>query len=566
MNERTQMCMENNKYTLQSILNIQIVNNKTILELLSYEDYSHWWSVDIGLHKFLKDGDNRSKVRIISYNIIIEKIATTKTTHLAYSLLNYVMFSIVDNFSNKRSKREDCKLTKNANETIIYRLQTEEWKMINTTDGVFKNIYHGDIIQNLPSTTKIITPYETNIFSLPSVIQTYNKIKYTDIRDHTCFHWKYWSWTSWKKQKAALMHFKKIWADLSACDEWFEALECISGVPSESIKKHLKWQILINIPLLSTWYSSTIENLIKKESPSVIIMTNEQMVTGRMLVYEARKHGVKTIGIQHGTIANHEAYLYHDPSDVAISGKEIKCSFPVPDITCVWGEAEYNLLVNEAGYPADQVIVTGNPRYDYLGHASEMFSREEFCKRYNINPENKIILWVTQSHGWSMDENNLYFEEVFSTCKTLSEVTLIIKQHPSEGPVYRDLIEKYVREYNLDMRIVVPDKMSNTTEMVCVSDVIINKNSTTGQEAAAFHKPMIIMDFSKNPDLAEYVKEGVAVPAFSRGTLKPVLDKILNDGCDLKEAQDIYIKNHLYKIDGLASKRVADIIMKITGV
>lgn len=550
----------------QDIVDITIEDDKTIVDFLFYDNYSHWWTIDFWLYNcFITENiitDNNSLLNKIFY-----LFKNTSQFHILYNIINIVMFYIFNNFSIKSSIKSFVKGNVISDDVIVYNLMSHEWRYENSSN--FKNIYNGDIIDNIPSNVKVISLYNPSMFSFLEEYYIYKEIEsYSDKSQNPCIYWKYWSWNVVRDEIKSYRYFNNVWKKLSEHNEWFDKWGFVTGMSSDIIKKIMKNRILGSIPL-EVGKFSIFENMIKKEKPSAIIMLDEQMPTGRILVSAARKHGVKTVGIQHGVIANHRAYLYHDTSNVSVSGKEIGKSFPIPDVTCVWGELEYDVLVNKAGYSADQVVVTGNPRYDHLGRASNTYSRDEFCNRYNINHGNKIILWVTQCDGMDIEEIKAYFKEVFYALSDSLNVTLIIKQHPNDKPIYRKIIDKFIQEYNsnLNIQIIVPNKLSNTTEMVYICDIVINKNSTTGQEAIAFHKPMIILDFSKefppyDIDYAEYVKEGVGIPVYNRGELKQAITDIIDNGSDIKAAQDKYIKKHMYKIDGLASKRVADVIMR----
>ena len=118
-------------------------------------------------------------------------------------------------------------------------------------------------------------------------------------------------------------------------------------------------------------------------------------------------------------------------------------------------------------------------------------------------------------------------------------------------------------QFGLENKVIIPDKGDNTTEMVYISDAVILHSSTTGQEAIAFHKPLIIMDFATIPDYARYVEEGVGIPVFKTGILADVIRSLMNkESCISAEIQDNYVHNHMYKIDGLSTERISNIVLK----
>jgi len=208
---------------------------------------------------------------------------------------------------------------------------------------------------------------------------------------------------------------------------------------------------------------------------------------------------------------------------------------------------------------AKEVIVTGLPRYDVLYYSNLIYSKHDFLKRYNINPDHKIVLWTTQCHAFSDDENASNFCVVFSAIKDLKGTTLIIKQHPAESEAYTIAIKNYISKYTIDA--VVAPKDTDTYEMISVCDLLITRDSTTAIEAIALDKPVIILNMSGEPDKVEYVDEGVALGVYNGDNLKNAIDKLLLNDAELAVNRKMYVENYLHKVDGKATERVMDLIL-----
>ncbi len=541
--------------SFQPIVETPIAGGKTISELLSYQGIGYWWFIDTALYRYLK------RAETTPLHNILAKIPNLLPAFLFVGdIIDFIEWNIIEIISQQKLKDSNSR----NKPLILYRLQLEEWtEFLLHKKPILRNKYHSDIIDSLPNTIQILAPYEIPypVFLHSDKIKIYRNIlnKQGNSSLNSTVMVKYWSIDVWRQAKNAASHFNTIWKQIERNDEWFVKWGELTNVDPNQIKRFLEIQIRCMIPY---WvrYNTICENMIRKERPNVMIMTNEQMSNGRGWIYTAKKFSIPTIGIQHGVIANHPAYFNHSIQDISSIADNGQISYPIPDVTIVWGKKEYDLLMCEAFYPNNRLALTGNPRYDSLIHISSKYSRDAVCSRYNIDPSNKLILWATQSHGWGMEENYAYFDEIFLSLQDLENVTLIIKQHPVEGDKYTQLICDYIKKSKIS--VIHPDKTADTTEMVYVSDLIILKNSTTGQEAVVFHKPMIVMDFSTNPDAAEYVKEGVAAAVYNKGELKEKIITLLYDGADISSTQDSYIENHMYKIDGKASLRCANIIYK----
>lgn len=533
------------------VLTKKFTSQKTFFELLIYDNINCWWFIDREIY--------RNTVTKIPNPLIISIYKQLYQLLVPpYELFSSLFWRILNIVSGNLMPSS----TQDNNINIIFRQQLEEWKRgtENTIDSYY-NWYHRTTINEISGVDSIISPYEPSYILNLTDIKRYLTILIKGDHDIVTprINQEYWSWNVWHSKKVATEHFFKIWKEIQGEVEWIDGFAQILKMNSESVKTLLKYSLLITIPHAIA-KCCLANNIIQRHHPSAMVMTNGQMTEGRVWVYECAKNNLVSLEIQHGALSKRFAYLNHDPLDVSVSKNNIGSSFPIPDLTCVWGENESDLLIKDAGYPEGSVVITGNPRYDYIHNASERYSREDFCNKHHICPNSFIILWTTQSHGWTDEENHAYFTEIFETFKDKNDITLIIKQHPGEPQKYRRFIDTYLKMYQMRCAVIVPDKMSDTTEQVFCSDLVINKNSTTGQEAIAFRKPMIILDFSDTPDIGEYVQEGVAFPVYTPGDLMQTVETIINNEIDLREKQNLYVRNHMYKLDGNSACRVASVI------
>jgi len=546
-------------YPIQKIANYQIDRDNSIIDYLYYNRRSYWWAINYEIHIQLTKYNQNNKVSA-SHSLLTQ----IKDIVIFTPINDIIQFCFARIFSLMYIKKRH--IHNSETPTIFFRQSLDrDWeeKIDANNNKYVENIYHHSVVKNLKNSVRIISPYIESIgFNL---FRTSNKLKKVLKFDadnvDISLYYNYWSSEVWSCTHKTRLHFKKIWKSLKTKTEFFNFISETYNVPPSIVYNILHKNIVNSIPKFAK-LTKLMENLVQKEHVSLLHMPDECSY-GRTFTFVGKKLRIPTIAIQHGLIFNNTAYFSHSREDISRIKSDVDTSIPLVDITCVWGEGEQELLYKEGYYPNGSVIVTGNPRYDdYLNNSHKHYSREIVCKRFKIDSKQKIILWTTQCHGFSLDENKRYFKEVFSTIKSLDNTVLIIKQHPDEGDEYTILIQQYIAEYQLGNRVIVPNKRTDSTELVYISDVIINKNSTTGQEAVVFHKPQIILDFTNNPDLGEYVKEGVADASFEEGKLKQVLIKIFKNGFHKEENQEIYIQKHMNKLDGYATKRVVDVILK----
>ena len=219
--------------------------------------------------------------------------------------------------------------------------------------------------------------------------------------------------------------------------------------------------------------------------------------------------------------------------------------------------------IKAAASTARTVVVTGQPRYDILFNMQALYSKKEFKERHGIRPEQKIVLWTTQTHGFGREENCENLQAVFEAFQDLESGKLIIKQHPAETKVHTELINDFLDRYDVDAILTPID--SDTYEQLFACDLMITKNSTTAIEAVALDKPVIILNLSKKPDIFDYVHERVAIGVYEKKDLRKTILRLLNDDGELKKNRDAYIGRNLFKIDGKATDRVVDAIDQLIG-
>lgn len=229
------------------------------------------------------------------------------------------------------------------------------------------------------------------------------------------------------------------------------------------------------------------------------------------------------------------------------------------DFFLVTGQKYYE--IKKDTNDSKKIIVTGQPRYDILHYSDKIYNKEIFLEKYKISPYHKIILWTTQCHGMSDEENKKNMRTVFSSIEKLNDITLIIKQHPDEGIIYTRMITEYLSKYSINATIAPTN--SDIYELLYFCNLMITKNSTTTIEALALNKPVIVLNLGDEPDVMDYVKKGVALGVYKEDELKISIETMIKNDLDLTKNRESYIYESLYRIDGRSSERVVEFIEAI---
>ncbi|NKQ39678.1 MAG: glycosyltransferase [Methanosarcinales archaeon] len=523
---------------------------KSVADFTTYESIILWWIPYIRFYYRIHSLLNKDLGIVYGHNKYI--IAVYKKVEFFFDLLKMLSIMIIIKINNKFIKVRP-KIPK-----IVVTAQDIEWReiidydtnCIKKTDAFFDSI-----LKRLSdgNTCSLIGIYPIlNTAPMTSLKIYVEKLKYWYVT-HKPFD-VYWNINVYKKTKFSKKYFKEAFGVLKQDNLFKDVCICDEQNYYEQINRELETYFELSFPHIVK-YIEMAKNMIDVEQPNLILIENEYGDFQRAIIIASKIKKVPTLAIQHGIITpTHLGYIFNkkDKEDI----KKI-----IPDFTCVYGQYHYDLLTKNSIYDPNQVVITGQPRYDVLHHVNRIYSKKEFFKKYRINPAHRIILWTTQSHALSYEENINYLKEVVVAIENMDNATLIIKQHPGEGQKYTKMIKDYLSRFGIDA--IMMQKDSDTYELLFICDLMIIKDSTTAMEAIALNKPVIVLNFSGDLDVVDYVEQGVALGVYNEGILKSTIEKLLENDSDLKNNRKIYIEKYLYKIDGKATERVVNLIEEI---
>lgn len=297
------------------------------------------------------------------------------------------------------------------------------------------------------------------------------------------------------------------------------------------------------------FYDYSLQNLLNKHKPKLVMANDDVMY----LKPKSNVENLKLVLLQSASIDCEKEEFKKMFIDMFSLNNIIADSFLVSGTKFE--------IIKRSSNDSKEVIVVGQPRYDVLHYVDKIYSKHRFFEKYNIEQNKKIILWTTQCHGISMNENIVNFNSVFSAISHLNNVILLIKQHPAEGDEYEELIKKYISLSS--SKVILLPRNSDTYEQIFCSDLLITKDSTTAMEAIALGKPLLILNLSDNPDRMDYVNKGVALGVYSKNNLLPSITQLLDNCQDLEKYRSVFLLENLYKNDGNSTDRVIKYIEKV---
>lgn len=528
------------------------IHGKSLIEFTTYDEIALWWFVEVDFDIF----KNKIKQCINSHKVIIEK--PSSLDYLKKSSIMYFVYQLLSSMvSRLHVKLYGTNKSEKTNKILITS-QNINWRTIQDVHN--KNVKKGDaffdsIISLLRKNreNEIITTYPLG-YSVSDLRTIIDKRKNKKDIVHKPFEF-YWSFDSFRKGIKAKKKFTRMWDQLRT-DDQFKGLFKYNNIVFDYLEKRLEHYFTIVFGIMVENIEMA-KRLIEEEKPDVIILLNEYGRFERALIIAAKLNKVPVLAIQHGVIhPSHKGYMYKN-GEISSQGNVRSPYCPIPDITAVYGTYHKDLLINQSTYQKNSVIVTGQPRYDILHFANDIYDKNSIFNHFNIDPNKKLIVWITQTHGLSLNENIKNISALYSATKPLQNVQLLIKLHPGEdqkAPLYRK---------NTTVQPMIVDGKADTYALLYACDLMITRHSTTAMEAVILNKPVIILNLGGEPDPVDYVREGVAIGVYNENNLKKTIVELLEDDSTLSNRRKDYIEKYLFKIDGKATERVVDLIEKI---
>ncbi len=294
-----------------------------------------------------------------------------------------------------------------------------------------------------------------------------------------------------------------------------------------------------SIPNLLVWCLNgfSLNNIHKKLKPGVIVANDD------MQLLKPPGEKVNLITVQSATMTEDLEKKRCQLHQVLVSEEE------KADIFCLSGPY-FASIKDKYLFDAQKTVITGQPRFDELFQLKRDYEQKS-------DPEKINLLWATQTHALSQEENERNIGALSNLLKKSPHIHLTIKLHPGEdqqAPLYVDLNKR-------DNVEILPGSAS-LGESLLHCDIMLTKYSTSTIDAAILGKNIIIMDFSEQ-NQTEYLKSDISLEVYSEETLENAITD-LNQNSELyeefKKSRGNFVQEYNYSDDGEASLRVFKII------
>ena len=286
-------------------------------------------------------------------------------------------------------------------------------------------------------------------------------------------------------------------------------------------------------------------------SPDVVVTYAEAGGWGRALVLEARRRGVRSVGIQHGFIYRYWLNYLHEPDEMQPLDEDRGC--PIPDRTLVFDKYAESHLRSAGHFPASSLAVTGSARLDELQtrFRAAAESREATRRELGIPRERQLALLTAK-----FSEIRHELPALVKAVAGLPGVQLVIKVHPAEtAEVYGSTVAGVGN-------VTVAPAEADLARLLAAADLVVTMNSTVALDGLVLGLPALVIGLPNN--LSPFVEAGVMAGADGAEAIERALRSVLYDRLmreSLGRAAEDYLRRFDIRPDGRAAERAADEIL-----
>lgn len=241
-----------------------------------------------------------------------------------------------------------------------------------------------------------------------------------------------------------------------------------------------------------------------------------------------------------------------------------------------------NSAINLQEYNPKSVSVSGYTQFDIYTRKDLIWSREEFCKRLNIEPKRKLLMFGSEGVWTKQDENIVDMLHTWIMEESLNRSTaLLVRPHPAD--CYKRRFDRFKGLPNLaviDYRLThfFPDhwdpsyaEMIEFLNILYHMDININSFSSLTLDAVCFDKPIINIAFDmetvsfkdsiihmyERANYKQVVESGAVYMAYTREEFKKAINTYLEHPERFRAERERIRKYLCGRIDGKAGDRIA---------
>lgn len=207
----------------------------------------------------------------------------------------------------------------------------------------------------------------------------------------------------------------------------------------------------------------------------------------------------------------------------------------------------------------DKIKPLGLPRMDYYFEDHDLDRlKGEFCERFGVSPDKKIILYAPTFRDEAKYNNVFDYLDLEKFNRELGdEYVLALRLHPKIRNFYSEDIS------SKGQYVDVSD-FESEQELMLLSDIMITDYSSIMIEYSALNKPTVFFTYDLDYYLANergfYYDFETTVPGPIVHTSDELIDAIKNERFDKSKISE-FVKTQFDEIDGHSSERIVDYLL-----
>lgn len=209
-------------------------------------------------------------------------------------------------------------------------------------------------------------------------------------------------------------------------------------------------------------YRCAVRERIARHRPRLIVIGNPNVLEGSVAGLEARRAGIPTVALQHGTVVPDEPMWWGCPVDRVLA----------------WGDDGRARLLS-CGLAPSQVEAVGCLRLDAV------------LSRFRRTPRAVLVASSGAGHHVGQAEQREFVDAVFGAAKQTPELPWVVKLHPKDDPALYRAAEA---RWGCRVRLVLPDpvrKGLDIFEHLREAVALVTISSAAGLDALAVGVPVI---------------------------------------------------------------------------
>jgi len=529
---------------------IKIENPKKIIVLNNYDSFLFWYDITKETHgkiiSWIASSRMETHGKIISWVANLRKIPSenielnifSRLRHsLAKNLLPF-LFRIFSNYHENLRKRIclNSKIDRRVSEpygkkiVVIIRGPSAAYAMIPVVQELRKNSKNEVLVI---SEDTLLNNDTLGVLRKEGVLpcRIYESYITENVR---------------KRMTEASRFLKGKWRELEN-DENFRRCLSFQSVPLWEAMKD-KFSFLFSILFTdAVKHIETVMRIVHVEKPDIIVLVDDFGIVERAASLVAKLNAIPTLVIAYGM-------------EVGKTVPPIQLSV---DKMAVWGKAVKSYLPERRRASPKSFVITGNPSFEYRSRVLKDFRREEIYHQLGLDIHKDLIVFTSQPVQLFMTQDKRYtlLYTLYNAMKKIPDKQFVVKLHPLESAGLHELL---IRRMKIENAIIV--KNVDLFKLLSVCKLLTTSFSTSALEAMMLDKPVIVINLSGDPDIMPYAERGAALGVYKEEDIIPTIRRALYDPETKKELarnRSKFVYEYAYKIDGKASRRVADLIMKM---